>query len=142
MLLAAIVAAPLAASIARPEAWFLYEGFGPFCHQQADRCWSIQGFPLAVCARCSGVYLGLLLAALGGVHLRVRTLAVALVLVGVSWAVESAEIANISGAARTCTGLALGFVAGAVVLGATGPIEELRPPLACTRGSDQEPVLE
>ncbi len=65
-LLAAIVAAPLAASSARPEAWFLYQAFAPFCHQIPQRSWEIQGYPLAVCARCCGVYGGLFLAALLG----------------------------------------------------------------------------
>jgi len=33
--------------------------FDPFCHQLSDRSFHMGGVPLAVCARCAGVYLGL-----------------------------------------------------------------------------------
>lgn len=33
--------------------------FSPFCHQSADRSFMLLGFPLAVCQRCSGIYIGL-----------------------------------------------------------------------------------
>ena len=34
--------------------------FAPLCHQSADRSFLIGGVPLAVCARCTGIYLGFL----------------------------------------------------------------------------------
>jgi len=37
--------------------------FAPLCHQQPDRAILVGEAPLAVCARCTGLYLGL---ALGG----------------------------------------------------------------------------
>ena len=63
-------AAPLAlaaAAVAVP--WLLTHGFpaiaiatrGAFalvCHQRPERCFWIAGFPVAVCARCLGIYLG------------------------------------------------------------------------------------
>jgi uncharacterized membrane protein len=116
VLLAAIVAAPLAASAGRPEGWFLYQAFGPFCHQQPERCWHLQGYPLAVCARCMGVYAGLLLAALLGLRLPAKTIAIALGLLGASWAAEFTGLGSASGTARFATGLLLGGSAGAVVL--------------------------
>ena len=76
-LLAAIIAAPLAASSGRPEGWFLYQAFAPFCHQQPRRSWQLQGYPLAVCARCVGVYGGLLLAALLGLQLPTKAVGMA-----------------------------------------------------------------
>jgi uncharacterized membrane protein len=115
-LLTAIVAAPLAVSAARPEGWFLYQAFAPFCHQQPQRSWHLQGYPLAVCARCVGVYSGLLLAALLGVRLPARTIAIALVLLGAAWAAEFTGLAAASDRIRFVTGLALGCSAGAVVL--------------------------
>lgn len=44
---------PLAAAAA-------YFFFSPVCHQMPDRSFAILGFPLAVCHRCLGIYLGLL----------------------------------------------------------------------------------
>jgi uncharacterized membrane protein len=37
---------------------FLYAVFAPLCHQRPERCFFLAGFPLAVCARCTGIYLG------------------------------------------------------------------------------------
>ena len=41
-----------------------YRAFQPFCHQLSHRSLHVWGFKLAVCARCSGVYLGFLAGAL------------------------------------------------------------------------------
>jgi uncharacterized membrane protein len=56
--LAAIVAAPYLRS--RGSAWsaFLYSCFAPLCHQRPERSFRAFGQPLAVCARCTGIYLG------------------------------------------------------------------------------------
>ena len=37
----------------------LYQGFALVCHQQPERSFHWHGFPLAVCARCTGVYVGI-----------------------------------------------------------------------------------
>jgi uncharacterized membrane protein len=123
VLLAAIIAAPLATSAARPEGWFLYQAFEPFCHQQGERSWHVQGYPLAVCARCFGLYIGLLLAALLGLRLEVRTIAIALTLVGASWGAEFTALAAVPDPIRFLTGLALGFSTGAVVLAWAAPAD-------------------
>jgi uncharacterized membrane protein len=44
---------PILASIA-------YLFFAPVCHQRPDRSFYLLGHPLAVCHRCSGIYIGLL----------------------------------------------------------------------------------
>jgi len=41
-------------------ALFLYEGFSVACHQISARSYQFLGFPLAVCSRCVGIYLGVL----------------------------------------------------------------------------------
>jgi uncharacterized membrane protein len=50
--------------------------YGPTCHQQPERCLDLGAGPLAVCARCAGLYagglLGLLAAASSGVRCRPR----------------------------------------------------------------------
>jgi len=115
-LLSAIVAAPLAASTARAEGWFLYQALEPFCHQQPERSWHFRGYPLAVCARCAGAYTGLLLAALLGVHLPARTIVMGVALFGVSWAAEFTGLAAVPNKIRFVTGLVLSFAVGAVLL--------------------------
>ncbi len=60
------VLAPYAASHSHTigAAW-LYVLFSPFCHQIGDRSFHLAGHAWAVCHRCSGIYLGALVAALG-----------------------------------------------------------------------------
>lgn len=58
----ALPAAPLLAANSFPRAaGLIYLLFSPVCHQLAERSFACQGFPWAVCHRCSGIYLGLLL---------------------------------------------------------------------------------
>jgi uncharacterized membrane protein len=57
--LAAIFLAPwLAGRGAAGAARFVYAVFSPLCHQIADRCFVLDGHPLAVCGRCLGIYAG------------------------------------------------------------------------------------
>jgi uncharacterized membrane protein len=54
-----LVAAPLAQ--ANGLQWFsfaVYEAFSHVCHQNPERSIYIAGYPLAVCARCTGLYVG------------------------------------------------------------------------------------
>ena len=54
-----LVAAPLAQ--ANGVRWFsfaVYEAFSHVCHQIPERSFYIAGYPLAVCARCTGLYVG------------------------------------------------------------------------------------
>ncbi|HEU4479653.1 MAG TPA: DUF2085 domain-containing protein, partial [Pyrinomonadaceae bacterium] len=41
----------------------LYQAFSYACHQQPERSFFIAGLPFAVCARCTGLYIGFALAA-------------------------------------------------------------------------------
>ena len=36
----------------------IYQAFSLVCHQMPERSWYLIGYPLAVCARCSGLYTG------------------------------------------------------------------------------------
>jgi len=36
-----------------------YDIFSPVCHQEASRCLTINGYPLALCARCTALYAGI-----------------------------------------------------------------------------------
>jgi uncharacterized membrane protein len=58
-----IVIAPLALAHGHDlAALVIYDSFGKFCHQIPERSFYLDGHPLAVCARCTGIYFG---AALG-----------------------------------------------------------------------------
>jgi uncharacterized membrane protein len=57
--LGAIVLAPWLASRGQTvPARFIYAVFAPLCHQIPDRCFHLNGLPLAVCGRCLGIYMG------------------------------------------------------------------------------------
>lgn len=56
---ALVFAAPvLEASGHASASWVVYQAFAPLCHQIAERSFHVAGHPLAVCARCTGVYAG------------------------------------------------------------------------------------
>lgn len=63
-----VVLAPFAAAHQKWWAGLTYSFFRPLCHQLPERSFLWLGYPLAVCHRCTGLYvgflLGLLLAAL------------------------------------------------------------------------------
>jgi uncharacterized membrane protein len=50
--------APLGISLGRPEAAWLYLFYHPVCHQLSERSFFLLGYPLAVCHRCFGLYVG------------------------------------------------------------------------------------
>jgi len=57
---AAIILAPYLRSHGERAFAALYAAFAPVCHQQPERSFWLFGFPLAVCARCAGIYAGFL----------------------------------------------------------------------------------
>jgi uncharacterized membrane protein len=60
-----ILGAPVAAAGGHETlAFVIYQGLGGVCHQISERAFWIAGHPLAVCARCFGIYAGFTLAAL------------------------------------------------------------------------------
>jgi len=64
-LIIAALAGPLLLSCSFPTAaFFTYLPFSFFCHQIPERSFTLLQYPLAVCHRCSGIYLGLFLGTL------------------------------------------------------------------------------
>jgi uncharacterized membrane protein len=61
--LAAILLAPYLRSRGSGLASWLYACFAPLCHQIPGRSFRLFGQPLAVCARCFGIYTGFLVGA-------------------------------------------------------------------------------
>ncbi len=62
--IALIFLAPFLRSVDSPWQILVYAIFSPTCHQIDSRCLLFFGSPLAVCARCLGIYLGILFGAL------------------------------------------------------------------------------
>jgi len=58
---AALFAAPALRTRLPWVSGLIYAVFEPLCHQRPDRCLHWGGFPLAVCGRCLGIYLGFVL---------------------------------------------------------------------------------
>ena len=58
--LAAIILAPWLRSRSSGLSPYVYACFSPLCHQVPGRSFELFGFPLAVCARCLGIYVGFL----------------------------------------------------------------------------------
>lgn len=55
----AALSAPLLGAAGHPVAYFALHGiFSRICHQEPQRSFMIDGFAVAVCARCLGIYLG------------------------------------------------------------------------------------
>jgi len=57
-----VLAAPWLENQGSKLATWLRLVYAPACHQMPDRCLNLGSAPLAVCARCTGLYLGGLLA--------------------------------------------------------------------------------
>lgn len=110
-----------------PLVFAIEHGFSLVCHQHPDRCFWILGAPVAVCARCFGIYLG---AAIGLLLRTSRTVALRLLVVASSLnALDVAtELAGLHGnwtIVRFALGMMLG-VAGALLIASSLP-ENLPP---------------
>jgi uncharacterized membrane protein len=57
---AAVFLAPYLKTRCSPWQALVYALYAPVCHQVASRSFHLLGHPLAVCARCLGIYLGFL----------------------------------------------------------------------------------
>jgi uncharacterized membrane protein len=131
---AAVVFAPLAIaspvpSIARP-ALLVYGAGSLVCHQRPERSFHIHSRQLAVCARCTGLYVsalggGVLALALGVASMsssRARIwLGAAALPTLLTSGLELARVAHPSNTTRMLSALPLGAVAAWLVIGALHP---------------------
>ena len=124
----AIVLAPIAGhspnGVLRGCAALTYAAGSLVCHQIPARSFHLAGGQLAVCGRCTGLYVS----ALAGGILALLTsrrapftdrslLAMAAIPTALSWTLEHVGIAAQSNAIRALAALPLGFVAAWVVIG-------------------------
>jgi len=102
--------------------------FSPTCHQQPERCLDLGAGPLAVCARCAGLYagglLGLLAAASFGVRCRPRlvTLVAAAVPTLVDFAARLAGLPSLPSWPRFAIAVAPGAALGLLLADAIADI--------------------
>jgi uncharacterized membrane protein len=143
---ALLVGVVLLAPLARAGGWPLlselaYRSFRVACHQMPERAFDLAGFPLAVCARCTGLYAGTLagLAAYPLLRSLARTdapwrgwLLMAAVPTSIDFALGVTGLWENTHASRFWTALPLGAVAacyimpGLVELARRGSLRSLR----------------
>ena len=124
--LLAIVAAPwLMCRGDALTATVLYRGFALVCHQRGARSFHWFGWPLAVCARCSGIYVGALFGLLlypcwrrlnAPVLPARRYLVLAVTPLLLDWALGALGITDGHAAIRMATGLLAGIAAAFYLL--------------------------
>jgi uncharacterized membrane protein len=102
----------------------VYTAGARVCHQRSERCFRIQGRPMPVCARCTGLYAGaavagpvalVLAAGLSSRRARLIITLAALPTV-ISWGIEFAGLAHPSNSVRMIAALPLGFVVAWLVI--------------------------
>ena len=93
----------------------LYRLFSFVCHQQPERSLWLAGLPLAVCARCFGIYLGALSGLLLIFSSRRKILLFALALMALDWFTETAGLRPAWTELRFASGFLLGMACAPVV---------------------------
>ena len=129
--LAAICAAPVAVESSHRAlsigAAGIYAAGHFVCHQIPDRCFHVDGRPMPVCARCTGLYasaavaapLALLLSWNVPPRRARRLLFLAALPTILTWSIEYAGFAHFSNGARFAAALPLGLAAAWLVIGVT-----------------------
>ena len=114
-----IVAAPVAlqSATAAVPASVVYIASSRICHQRPERSFTIAGFQMPVCARCSGLYLSAAVGTLLAWGARRRTpstraLMIAALPTAMTFVLELAGVMPFSNKARAIAALPLGAVVG------------------------------
>ena len=116
--LLALAAAWTALAIAAPlwKSPWLYLLFDAVCHQRPERSLWLAGAPMAVCARCLGVYAGAVIGLAAFLPARRNLFLGALVLMVADLASEALELRPASTAIRCLAGAAAGALAAPFVM--------------------------
>jgi uncharacterized membrane protein len=125
-----VLAAPWAAHRGSWIAPLLYTFFDPVCHQIAERSFHLWHEPLAVCHRCTGLYLGFALGivvwpALPCAAARLLERPRSIVFFFVPLAIDAVLLAN-TPASRFATGLIAAFPVALLVLAAVADVARPR----------------
>lgn len=99
----------------------LQHAFSLVCHQRPERCFWIFGAPVAVCARCLGIYLGAVVGLLLQTSRRIafQLLIAAAALNILDWLTEAVGLHGNWMTVRFVLGLALGVAGGLLVSSST-----------------------
>ncbi len=114
----AVIMIPVAEVGGFPAAPWYRLALRPACHQISDRCLDLGSGPLAVCARCAGLYgggfLGLLVTAVGGRRFRPGWKIVVLATAPsiIDFVLGQVGLPSLSNWPRFCLALAPGFFLG------------------------------
>jgi uncharacterized membrane protein len=111
-----VIAAPLLGSPV------LYDFFSMICHQDSARTLHVPGGPLAVCIRCSAIYLGFAASLWAGLQTNVRWLRIAIVMMVAEFAL--ARLFFDAAALRALSGVLVGVLAAPFVRRAVEEISE------------------
>ncbi len=122
LLLALAILAPYEAAHGNTAIYTLFRGV---CHQKAHRCFELFGFPMAICARCTFIYLGIAVGALFLPMFTSENRRRYLILLGISGGLVATDVAcgyfhlyhNIF-ATRALTGFLVGLPLGAMCVSA------------------------
>jgi uncharacterized membrane protein len=99
--------------------------FSPVCHQAPDRSFHLRGYPMAVCARCTGIYVGFLVGILihplfrrlkRGFHPPRWVLGAGILPTGMEILLSRGGVAELDLFFRSLTGLILGTVVAFYVI--------------------------
>jgi len=138
-----LAAPPLLHAVGEHEAGTLARlVFAPICHQDPARSLAPLGSPLAVCARCSGAYLGFLAGAMILIFRSVRRratgfaprslLLASIVPTAAQWVLAASGLMPDIAAARASTAAIIGVAISFVIIPA---LESLARDIAAARGS-------
>lgn len=142
-----IVAPPLLMANGRvTSAMAIYQGFSAICHQIPERTFHLpDGLPLAVCSRCTGIYIGaliglLLYPACRPIATRVppprRLLIAGIVPLLIDFGANLTGLLHNTFLSRTVTGVVAGITAAFLILpGLVAAVDELKEPTATTESS-------
>lgn len=133
-LLSLAALAPYEASRGNDAYYALFRGV---CHQKAHRCFELFGFPMAICARCASIYLGIAVGALFLPTFNSENRRRYLILLGVSGGLIAIDVAfgyfhlyhNVF-ATRIATGVLAGLPLGAMSVAATRDLLRRQPTLS------------
>lgn len=111
LLLASIV--NLSCALLSPFSGQAYHFLHWFCHQQSDRCFNLLGYQLGVCARCTGIYIGIIFGfpLLGFRTPMARWILVCASLIAVTFTIIKFTGHDVPNPTRSISGACMGIVA-------------------------------
>lgn len=83
--------------------WIFLMNLGALCHQRADRSFFYKDYQFPICARCTGVFIGYVLALIYSFN--IFTSVIFLSIMGIDWTIQKLNIKQSTNARRFTTGI-------------------------------------